>query len=485
MIKRGILKHGNYKRTEIGELFNWLVGENNDLISKRIFEAKLGPARLNRFGNKTIRDCLFEETVFLNLDEFERVGFINCTFNGDLQITDEAKTSRECRISIVSCIIQGDLVLNELNTCSTTIRSSNIQGDLAITDMINGHLEILGANNEEPVEVDGQLDLLGCNLNYLLIYETNVKHRTALFDNQVNNAHIQSGKKESLVFDNNRIDNLLIDTDRKSKMPSHVNLISLDRYNHDGTVTLQDVVIQELHMRKVGGKTRFHFSNLMISERWILINSVPASLTCLNIDFRGCKIFLDSTLLSNSNFSNISWPQGKLCDSFMSSNSSASRNSLLREVYRQLKHAMLRDGNHIDALGFYRNEMEAYRGYLKKNSEVDWQEKLIVRLSRYASDHGQSLKRPLIGLFGIHLVLFFILVLFEYNGFRFDIENHSWEAFLNQTGHFFMLLNPAHKFPTDAKNFNDWMLGIDFIMRLSSGFFIYHIIRASRKFAKV
>jgi hypothetical protein len=29
------------------------------------------------------------------------------------------------------------------------------------------------------------------------------------------------------------------------------------------------------------------------------------------------------------------------------------------------------------------------------------------------------------------------------------------------------------------------MLTLDFLMRLSSGFFIYHIIRASRKFAKV
>ena len=141
---------------------------------------------------------------------------------------------------------------------------------------------------------------------------------------------------------------------------------------------------------------------------------------------------------------------------------------------------MLKDGNNIDALAFYRNEMEAYREFIKDNKDIDWQEKLIVRLSRWASDHGQSLKRPIIGLFGFHLLFFLIAIGINYNGFYFT-PNHDWSTVWDFIGSYFYLLNPVHKLPDT----HGGMLIVDFLMRLSSGFFIYHIIRASRKFAKV
>ncbi|PCJ86156.1 MAG: hypothetical protein COA57_06460, partial [Flavobacteriales bacterium] len=155
---------------------------------------------------------------------------------------------------------------------------------------------------------------------------------------------------------------------------------------------------------------------------------------------------------------------------------------ILREVYRQLKNLCKAQSNYIDALGFYRNEYAAYWKYIKANKkEVSFEDRFLVGLGRHVSNFGQSFIRPLIWLIIMHGILFLLLVIFNYKGFNFSF-NHSWNSFREGFGEYWYLLNPVHRFTDDMAG---GLKTIDFLMRLSSGFFIYHIIRASRKFAQL
>jgi hypothetical protein len=170
------------------------------------------------------------------------------------------------------------------------------------------------------------------------------------------------------------------------------------------------------------------------------------------------------------------WPPNKQLHSNISGKE---QHLALREVYRELKHSSIRNSNHIDALAFYKNEMKAYRASGVKGVN-DW---LLMQIGYLSNNYGQNFFWPIWWLLGIHFILFWILVgKFDYLDFQIFVSDGSFDAFKEQLGHYLYFLNPVHKTPTD---FSGSMLTLDFLMRLSSGFFIYHIIRASRKFAKV
>lgn len=146
-----------------------------------------------------------------------------------------------------------------------------------------------------------------------------------------------------------------------------------------------------------------------------------------------------------------------------------------REVYRQLKAAATSNQNNIDALEFYRLEMRLYWKEVRLTKKIDRKDRWLVLVNRMVSDFGQNWLLPLIWLFVIHYLLF--MSIFEWN-YIFD-----WKYFKNGLGAFFELLNPVHKTP---EYINTGMgLFTEFWMRLLSGFFIFHFVRATRKYGKI
>ncbi len=125
--------------------------------------------------------------------------------------------------------------------------------------------------------------------------------------------------------------------------------------------------------------------------------------------------------------------------------------------------------------------MDSYRSSAMNNGDVAMEDKFILFISWLFSDHGQSFARPIVWLIGVHLLLFLIAVGINYNEYYFTTA-HDWSATAEFIGSYLHLLNPVHKLPENASG---GMLIIDFLMRFFSAFFIYHIIRASRKFAKL
>ena len=145
-----------------------------------------------------------------------------------------------------------------------------------------------------------------------------------------------------------------------------------------------------------------------------------------------------------------------------------------KESYRQLKLAYLNNSDKFNALKFYRNEMYSYfRGTLFSKSENLWN-KILLILDFGTSNFGQSYLMPLGWLFGFHLLFFSCFWNFHY-----------WENTLtgfDEFGEFWTLLNPAHAQPSYVESGMGKFT--DFVMRVSSGFFIFHFIKVTRRFGK-
>lgn len=153
--------------------------------------------------------------------------------------------------------------------------------------------------------------------------------------------------------------------------------------------------------------------------------------------------------------------------------------SKLRENYRQLRYALSKQGDSINEQKFHSKEMLAYNKTL--SIEENLGTKLIVKLSYWFSDFGQSIARPFLALIIGHWVLLIVLIYF--NGIpniSISVFNGNIEGFKNGLNNYLKLINPLRK----ADDIVDCTIIIDIMMRIWASYMLYNIIRATRRFIK-
>lgn len=142
-----------------------------------------------------------------------------------------------------------------------------------------------------------------------------------------------------------------------------------------------------------------------------------------------------------------------------------------KENYKQLKYSFYKTGDRISEKLFHGREMEEFM-----KMDIPLSDKLILKFSKWSSDFGQSVSRPFWVNGGIHILLCVILFgILNYQGYYFTLKTPSWSAFCSAMNEGLYLFLPL-------KAFNKDILLFDVIMKINSGFFIYNILRASRKF---
>jgi hypothetical protein len=160
----------------------------------------------------------------------------------------------------------------------------------------------------------------------------------------------------------------------------------------------------------------------------------------------------------------------------------------LRDIYRQLKAISLNSKDIVNALYFKANEMNVYLYLLKQTKKPFWKfwkwrsNYFELWLSKKSGNFGISIGRPIIGLIGVHLLIFIILLHFtSFRGVTITYNINDWSSinFWKSFNNFWELIVPIRKFSEELNPFTD------ILMRLFSGFFVYHLIKATRKFAKL
>lgn len=418
-------------------------------------------------GNVTINeqlrfsDCKFTSNTLINPLIFRDIkgsflDFSDCEFNGDLilQNVDLEK------IIFTNCTFTGKVLLIECNSDFLI----NSDGSTFIQDF-----EIIDCNNSmiylSIIKVD-TFTLKGVAPKFLNIVGGHyrlINFTSATYDNS--NIVLESARSQKVL----KVD-ILITYFLSSNLSLLLNKVNIqeawkgnDIKIDEGSINLSSVLFakdSQVDLERVDFKN-FYFTN---------------------VDFSQCSNFnLLKSNLVNLSYSNVKWgidnvlpikkPDDYSDEDFMVSK---------KEVYRQLKFLSKKNANIVDANAFFRNEMVEFMEYSKtKAGTLNFWDKVLLIVDKLVSDFGQSWVRPVLLFFGIGALLYLGMVLLGFNDYYFTVNPNeiSGEA----VSDYFYMLNPAHKSPSYN---NGWLGFLDFLMRISSGFFIYHIIRATRRYSR-
>lgn len=427
----------------------------------------------------TFENCTFKKGFEIsNLKNNISLNFINCHFEDGLQRFSDLSLFRlhfeDCSFSNLG-IVDSDIITFNVRNCSSNVhyiqfrsitsarlvidwKDESKQASFGIWSTEIERIDIKSQNNVKDLIIFDTKDLVfeGSLLGELSIpaKKFNTIKIEPFYINDSSGSKVEYKKIESLSLVNNSFSGTL--------KIRNVDIESLSISNiecYDGMISLIDLEIEKAQFLDVNIKS-FYWSQL---------------------NFR--KILkIERGDLSNLKFANINWLKGrKVSDSEIGKTKEQiiKKGHLKklqdeRETYRQLKAASSSSHNHIEALSFYKNEMRLYWQGIRINGGVSIWDRILVFLNRWVSDFGQSWALPLLWLFVFHTLIYFCII-----GFNFTKD---YEAFRVGAGQYFELLNPVHKTPDYIKGFN---IGLELLLRVLDGFFIYHFVRATRKFGKV
>lgn len=162
-----------------------------------------------------------------------------------------------------------------------------------------------------------------------------------------------------------------------------------------------------------------------------------------------------------------------------------------REIYRQLKFAMERQGDAVGRLEFKRKELNSYRNELK---QYKWNyrmgDKLILWLGQ-SNDYGFNWLKPIALILIFTLGAYTVLAICSNPFLTWQPSSKDFWFTINflkvNFYNYFILLNPAHKLSElfkikDNDTFGFWFAFWDFLDRLIISYLIFQMITAFRKY---
>lgn len=264
--------------------------------------------------------------------------------------------------------------------------------------------------------------------------------------------------------------------------------------NVDSSISFERIVFDKFRIENFtnhGIVKLFSLFGLRDKSELLVLNSFLGDTQLFNLDFGKLnKIVIIDSHLSEINTTNVTWPDEIFSNQEEEEVSLKELYSRAKETYRQLKISMQKHGNKVLALKFEELEMNSYLGVLKNSNGKRW-ERFIVWSNKHSNAHGQNWWKPFILNLGFGL-LFFLLIIYSMDeDYTFVNSRHdSFKEFRAQVyehfGFYFRFLNPAHSLRFDLPNAmnSNWAMFWDVLLRISSSYFIFQMIRAFRKYTR-
>lgn len=468
------------------ELLNQNRGQLNGLnIDQNLildfFDSKFD---FSHFTSIRIENCIFSGSVVIRNLDFENfsIEIRNCEFtNTTKQIWENIKASM---VSLTDCSFE-NFTINNSEIEDTFIDDCSFYGKFAITNITGDQLSIKSIDERRRINY---VVVNSPNLGAITISNEIMISQLRIFN--IQNAYIH-GEYDKIVVEAKSFENIEVGINYiKNKENSLVKEFEISEMNFEGVLTLSDLHIVKLSFDNLNvqkGSIRFN--------EIVLVDSSFFDCTISSFYWNQVKFINNPEIircdLSGLKLTNVTWTRGKkLCDSFLDEQipwlylirkkflkRTINKDDLMemqyqRDTYRQLKAASIANHNQIEALDFYRNEMRLYWKEIRVNGGVKLQDRILVFLNRFVSDFGQNWILPVFWLIIFHFI--FIMCLFQW---QFSLSLIDFE---NGLGQFFNLLNPIHKTPDYINTGLGYLT--EFFMRVLSGFFIFHFVKATRKF---
>jgi hypothetical protein len=167
-----------------------------------------------------------------------------------------------------------------------------------------------------------------------------------------------------------------------------------------------------------------------------------------------------------------------------------------KEIYRQLKYALEKQGNRISSLRFKALEMKTYKQ--ETFIKVKWY-KRIFNVDRFvlwvgqSNDFGMNWLKPVLLAIGFSLLFHFLIIVgisdkLTYSpNLSFQSIETTWNVYRENLSSLPQLMNPTHLlsriYPNNSNlNFNVHLL--DYLLKVILAFFIFQTVSAFRKYVK-
>jgi hypothetical protein len=343
------------------------------------------------------------------------------------------------------------------------------------------------------------------NSGLTLVENEFIKGCKVLYNDSTNN--ISGGCKNIFIEANDFHTGLFVNDDRK-ETSVELNSIEIRSSNElKGFIKIDNFLLNNMLLTGINSNCIFTLGTIKIDDLKILNYSNFSTTQFLNISplskHSVLKIensYMGKTHFSNFNFkeflkisiynSNVTEITSTNVKWFYNNQVKDLTDEVKRELFRQIKIAMDKQGDRISYLKFHSYEVEAHRRYLNKNN-LQIQDRIILWLG-LTNQHGQNWIKPVLLATGFTFLFSALIVFCQSDKLSFSIELtrsnlcNTFCVYWNNMAIFWHLLNPAHRL--DLIFADQKIRGIsllwDYLSRLFLAFFIYQTISAFRKYSK-
>lgn len=448
-----------------------------------------------------IKSCHFEGDLKISSKNNIALSFENCHFNNN---KIEVANAKELTLEFKNCQFFGDVLFVD-----STFKAFKIEGGVFKKDFhirscdFESHILIEGnKERNENLKFENNLEFLSCSLVAVIFCDVDAKG-VVKFNGIRKNTNsllprpfllkIGKGNYHKVNYEsNNQFDNVEIKgTDSNQDVKIHNLSFPLKTISTNQSVVIMDANIHNADMRNMNYSSdvdnALNFQNVKFTGNVIWDNSDLGKAKFNDVDFSDSRITFDNSYLGNSIFSNIQWPsRGHKLYSIQEVKGEPVKDNrkkslILREVYRQLKNVSKSQSNNIDALVFYRNEMDEYYSYLKTFPYFEKiSDKFILETSRLSNNYGLNWVTPIILLICSSFLFHYLIGVCIY-GWDCPYYFHCMKF-----SSVFLLIVPLHTITLIHQDIMqyDWAVFWDFISRIFSSYFIFQIVSAFRKYIK-
>jgi len=286
-----------------------------------------------------------------------------------------------------------------------------------------------------------------------------------------------------------------IDFDVNSSGTFQVNNIKTKSICLEGFLTksyliLENITVDNFTIRSFSNKSIFKINSLKANSLDSMLEISKSNLSnseFQNTNFdRFSQIVISESNISELKTSNVVWfKQTKL----------STEKQLLgnkREVFKQIKYSLERQGDRINALDFKNYELSAYRKELF--SGIPWfkipfeKERFILLISWWSNNFGLNWWRPVWLALVLGLITWFLVVIGISESMSLSFDSTRLQETLDEFGayfnKFFSYMNPTHSlsrmFP---ETYISWKVyAVDYIFRIILAYLIVQTVTAFRKY---
>jgi len=481
--------HLEFKNTKIEGLF---FNDNNQI------------ERGVRICEKSIIRTIQVRTLISNKGSFD----INDSTVERLFDISQAKLNNNVSIRNNS-IIDAKVRFENITTGSIVFTESNFKNDIHIWAGRIGSLIFNDGIFEDDLSISAvpiSSDLIVIGTDFKKSISFTIQDETNNKIGALNKVYIQSGKfGEQFIINgcNSQIEELTIDTSKQLEGDLYFNSCNILLTKISGNNYKSNIVFSHSCFNNLSFDFFNNYSTLSLisikafnpNSEFSIAHSNMGKTHFFNAFLNTFdKIGIYNSVLTEIIVANVKWFDDKKLNPSISV--SSEEYTYKKEIYRQIKFALEKQGDRITSLHFKALEMSAFKN--ESFAKVKWHKK-ILGIDRFilwigqTNNFGQNWLKPV--LFAIGFTLFFYLLIVvgisEKLSYGLNINKESiqltWSELVHYCNIIPQLMNPANTLSKVLPEKIDLNFSVnlwDYLLKIFLAFFIFQVISAFRKYMK-